>query len=72
MSNFFNSIAFEKIIGVILVLLAIFELISSFNYTKGILQKGTNNAFSAISIVFSFFIGLILFSMGLMCLLAYF
>ncbi|WP_294836615.1 hypothetical protein, partial [uncultured Lactobacillus sp.] len=61
MSNFFNGIIFQKIMGVVLLLLAGFELISNYKYTRSILRNGTSNGFSILAIAFAFFFGLVLF-----------
>ena len=53
MSNFFNGIIFQKIMGVVLLLLAGFELVSSYKYTRSILQNGTSNGFSILAIAFA-------------------
>ncbi|MFD1287218.1 MULTISPECIES: hypothetical protein [Lactobacillus] len=72
MTNFFNGIIFQKIMGVVLLLLAGFELVSSYKYTRSILQNGTSNVFSILAIAFAFFFGLVLFCGGIICLFYHF
>lgn len=60
MRSFFNGMIFQKIIGVDLIVLAIFEITSSYKYTSNILRQGTNNGFSILAICFSFLFGLVL------------
>ena len=52
MRSFFNGMIFQKIIGVVLIVLAVFEITSSYKYTRNILRQGTNNGFSILAIVF--------------------
>ena len=72
MRSFFNGIVFQKIIGIVLIVLAVFEIISSYKYAKKILQNGTNNGFSLFSIIFAFIFGIILLVGGFICVFYHF
>ncbi|MBC6342354.1 hypothetical protein ERK18_04845 [Lactobacillus kimbladii] len=59
--SFFHGMIFQKIIGVVLIVLTVFEIISGYKYTSNILRQGTNNGFS-------FLFGLVLLIGGFICL----
>lgn len=65
MNNFFNSLIFSKIVGIIFICLSVYELVNAVWYTNGILHKGTDNGFSLAAIGYSFFFGIILLGIGI-------
>lgn len=65
MNNFFNSLIFSRMLGIIFICLSAYELINAVQYTYGILHRGSENGFSLAAIGYSFFFGIILLGIGI-------
>ncbi|MBA1393798.1 hypothetical protein EQ500_07955 [Lactobacillus sp. XV13L] len=65
MANFFGSNLFYLIVSVLLIVIGIYQLVTSVVYIKGVLHQGTDNGFMPIAMWTSLLIGVFLVIAGM-------